>query len=249
MPVQQTATMLSPPRTAKRSSSRTNSISLPSPVTITSPNAPPVSSAFSAYSTSPRSSFRYSISKVIRPVTSKTKLLLQHSFVLHDVNASSPGRLTPSELRERTDGFENWDAPPQSHTKAFRNFSKRGLETIPGSRSVSPANALYGPFPWQSSSPVETPTQPLSAASSLIALSRSQSTRGHSEPATSQAHIHPLFRSESPVPCPVVTSPGTVVTAEVREHALRRWHSAASTASGRPARLNVDAMERCTSPI
>lgn len=237
-PFQEVAYRESPSRLVKRSiSAQSNPVA-----TVTSlpdihsgSGSEPVSSAFSAYSTSPRLSFRNSVSRVIRPVTSRTKLLFQHSFILQDPNSIVPERAASIGTIERNVGFQSWDAPALgivSDIQLPQKFSKCRLDTIPGSGPVSPTNPLNGPFPGHENYPIRAPvTPPSSESSSLVTM-----TRPHSRCAsnTDQSHIHPLFRSESPTP-PPLASPGTVITAspfagqvvspEHRSFNPRRWHS------------------------
>ncbi|KAK1756021.1 hypothetical protein QBC47DRAFT_178335 [Echria macrotheca] len=160
------------------------------------------------------SSFRSSLSSVVRPISSKTRLLpaSQRSPrrpISVDTEKLHDHRQSPAE-----DGFDSWDTSavdPQNRQTVLQSSPPplgRFLETIPASpitsRSPSPANALdlepprtrrrsrsYSPGPAGSG----TASRPLTQ----------QST--HSE-----SHIHPLFRSDSPTPPPTAT-PGTIVVA------------------------------------
>lgn len=117
---------------------------------------------------------------------------------------------------------------PHSH-------SRTPLETIPASpivsRTPSPAFAL------------DCPTKPVSpylghrsrSHSPANSVRSSTSNRRRSTlPDPAEAHIHPLFRSDSPTPPPAVSTPGTSVTAAPRaghlitesdRASLRRWRS------------------------
>jgi hypothetical protein len=127
-----------------------------------------------------------------------------------------------AEAKQRANEFASWEASsPFEATEATsgRKLCRPALETIPGSRPVSPSE----PHDGARSGPVITPpiddSHPLSNLTSAIEmgssrqLSRSASTwQSFSSSSSDQAHIHPLFRSESPNP-PPFTSPGTIITA------------------------------------
>lgn len=172
---------------------------------------------------SPRSSFRDSASQALRPMTSKTRLLLHTSFASRDSRSVHAEPVV--EIMRQNDDFENWDtsgvedgyaSPFGSKTKMTR------LETIPGSRPVSPAHPLDGPFPDEEDiapdqlplpeSPLQSPISPMSPnseTSSVRSMRRPTIRRTNSN---DQSFIHPLFRTESPAP-PPLTSPGTVIHA------------------------------------
>ncbi|KAI9873885.1 MAG: hypothetical protein M1830_010429 [Pleopsidium flavum] len=148
------------------------------------------------------SSLRSSLSVVVRPMTSRTKLLTRQRSSPCDSKSSSFE--TPSRERmTQENGFDTWDTSsvgPQIRETVLQSSppsAGSGLEPIPGSRPESPANALDGPF---------------------LPQSPSQRTPNFSRPSTRQRsssnedHIHPLFRTSSPTPPPTPT-PGTVVTA------------------------------------
>ncbi|KAI9818546.1 MAG: hypothetical protein M1827_000605 [Pycnora praestabilis] len=149
------------------------------------------------------SSIRSSLSQVVRPVTSRTKLLVrQTSFPRYSKHSSSDSAYRDREREQ--DGFDTWDTSsvgPQVRQAVLQSSPPptRGgvLEPIPGSRSPSPGLALEGPFPLLSPtvSPSSHPRPP---------KRRSQSFN--------EDHIHPLFRTDSPTPPPTAT-PGTNVTA------------------------------------
>ena len=169
-----------------------------------------------ATSTSPppsecASSLRSSISMVQRPITSKTRLLIrQHSSPRQSKRPSD----SPSQQRASQDsGFDSWDtsavAPHIRETvlqssPAMRGKPLRPLEPIPGSRSPSPAKALEGPFFPQPES-LSPPPSPLPQPSYSRPGSRQRA-------ASSEDHIHPLFRTCSPTPPPTASS-GTTLTA------------------------------------
>ncbi|CAD0113132.1 unnamed protein product [Aureobasidium uvarum] len=106
--------------------------------------------------------------------------------------------------RRPSDGFETWNSTTVEATDALtalRVAQPHRLETIPGSRPVSPAHPLDGPFP---EALPESPEFPPFAPS----LHRRPSNQQINQ---DQTHIHPLFRSDSPLPSPAA-SPGTIIT-------------------------------------
>ncbi len=148
------------------------------------------------------SSLRSSLSGVVRPTSSLTKLLPRHSSVTRDSKRSSFESLSRNHVA-RENSFDSWDTSavgPHIREAVLQSTppsAGSGLEPIPGSRPESPANALDGPFLPQSPT-YSTPnfTRP---------FSRQRSS-------SDECHIHPLFRTNSPTPPPTPT-PGTVVTA------------------------------------
>lgn len=179
---------------------------------------------------SARSSFRHSIYQIVRPVTSKTRLILGHTPSIRDSQSMIATRKEHSlEIACRGDGFENWDTSavedrlvsPVSQTGP-NLLRPNKLDPIPGSRPVSPAKVLdKGPFPGYApsispdniplpESPLHSPVSPTDDADSLYCLPPAPPLRRPST--SSEAHIHPLFRTHSPTP-PPTPSPGTVVTA------------------------------------
>jgi len=206
-----------PTRAAKRSISIHLASLTPTPPKLARSALDQLSRADSGYAASPKSSARNSMQQVLRPITSRSRLV-RGSFMSGDTSMHSTRPVSFDTVRQE-DGFENWDT---SGIADYRESpcvqrSNYALETIPGSRPVSPAKPLDGPFPEDSSSQEtalpDSPLQPpfprrTSEASSM----RSNSLPRPRRPSTNQSHIHPLFRSESPVP-PPVASPGTVITA------------------------------------
>lgn len=199
-----------------------------------SQEAPLLSPSSSPTATEALNSLRSSLSVVVRPVTSRTRLITrQHSFP-RDSKSSS----LDISLRDRTsqdDGFDTWDTSGVgSHIRETVMQSSPpttrgpGLETIPGSRSPSPAKALDGPY--HLPSPPQSPTHFPRPGSSR---------RQRSASASNEDHIHPLFRTSSPTPPPTAT-PGTRITATplagqlMDAHALRRMRSGSLPASPSP---------------
>lgn len=155
-------------------------------------------------------STRTSLSRAVRPITSRTRLISTR-------DRHRPTSLDSQSLREGSimtvDSMDSKDlSAADLHNRLVAlghgplAQPPRTLETIPASptvsRTPSPGNAL------------DLPPPPPAAARRR---SRSYSPARRPEPDLSQfedpgeAHIHPLFRSDSPAP-PNVT-PGTVVTA------------------------------------
>lgn len=201
---------------------------------LTPPRNREISPTLSSCSATP--SLRDSVHQFVKPMTSRTRLIRSSSFSKDTASIHSD---TP-DIRQESDGFETWEVESSTDgvmsSPATRHMLR--LETIPGSRPVSPAHPLDGPFP-DEPSPEEMPipelpaqahlqqhqvylplTGSLSASNSPInatftppfaTLSRrpsGQNLTGSSD----QLHIHPLFRTDSPTP-PPVTSPGTIVMA------------------------------------
>lgn len=156
-------------------------------------------------------SFRSSLSQVVRPITSKSKLI--------QPNGRSPYRpqSVDSDHRETIisieDGFDSWDTSavdPHSR-QAVESASptpQRFLETIPasptGSRSPSPGFPLEPPKNRKRS-------RSYSPANSHRDLPRTARTTSPTESSNSEAHIHPLFRADSPAP--PEASPNTIILA------------------------------------
>ncbi|EME47722.1 hypothetical protein DOTSEDRAFT_69611 [Dothistroma septosporum NZE10] len=213
-----------PVRTVSRRSLSVHLASLPpaSPKFFRS-IAEPTSPSYSASSLTPRSSFRDSAQRALKPMTSRTRLILHPSLASRD-SRDSGSVVQPAGIPNASRGndeFGSWDtsAVDDSCDSPFASQSKlTRLETIPGSRPVSPAYPLDGPFAGNADSeetalPESLPQSPVlgSETASLRTFSRNTMRRPSNN---DQSHIHPLFRTESPVP-PPVASPGTVITASV----------------------------------
>jgi hypothetical protein len=173
--------------------------------------SPPPSSGRSRAGSDTMASFRSSLSQVVRPITSKTKL----------INNKSPYRPTSIDSSHRDtsisieDGFDSWDtstvdAQSRQAVESASPTPPRFLETIPasptGSRSPSPG------FPLDLEPPkTRKRSRSYSPANSYRDLPRTRTT-SPTESMNNEAHIHPLFRTDSPTPPPAAT-PGTIVTA------------------------------------
>lgn len=213
----------SPPRSVKRNSIALHlgTIGPTSPPKFFRPHPEPNSPSRSIFSSNQRSSLKESAGQLLRPVTSKTRLMGSPFSSTRDVRSFSNESRTEA-MRSSNDDFGDWDtsgiedrydSPFASKTRVTK------LETIPGSRPVSPAKALHGPFPTDDSDEapseelpppdanLDPPMSPTSETGSLRSLRPNIRVNTNKE-----SHIHPLFRTESPVP-PPMASPGTVITA------------------------------------
>ncbi|KAK3295650.1 uncharacterized protein B0H64DRAFT_150845 [Chaetomium fimeti] len=182
-----------------------------------SPTPPGSSGDRSAVETT--ASARSSLSNAIRPITSKTHLLSlsrrssrrsTHRPASLDLPASQERQSRSTEV-----GFDSWDTSavdPETRQTVLESSSpphSRFLETIPASpttsRSPSPGTALdmLEPPRARRRSRSYSPVSTRAIQAQRVAFTQQES---HSE-----AHIHPLFRSDSPAP-PSAT-PGTVVVA------------------------------------
>lgn len=156
-------------------------------------------------------SFRESLRHVVRPVTSRTTLISQRSFS-RDAAPSIYSNRQSSDTISHSDGFDSWDTSgviiPTRDVVLQQTMPYKGttLEPIPGSRPNSLARALDGSF--LSELPEEDDEELYPPPRMMPDVSRPPS------PAVSEAHIHPLFRSESPsgLPPPAAT-PGTSIMA------------------------------------
>lgn len=194
------------------------------PSSSNSPSAPPSEAA----------SLRSSLSIKARATTAKGKFLSrQHAFQSRS-SLDSPARTRINQ----DEAFDSWDTSGVgSHIRETVLQSSpvvkprpSPLEPIPGSRSPSPAKALEGPFFAQGPSE-SPPPSPLPQPS----ISRPQS---RARSASSEDHIHPLFRTYSPAP-PNVSS-GTNVTAApgagqmINQRILKRMRSGSLPSSPSP---------------
>ncbi|RBQ76353.1 hypothetical protein VDGD_09771 [Verticillium dahliae] len=170
--------------------------------TISMDSRSPPQSSSGRSATETMSSFRSCLSHVVRPVTSKTRLLSTREKYRHSTDSHS--------IRE--DSFDSWDTSTVDlHNRmtvlgtASPVTPPRLLETIPASpttsRSTSPG------FPLDLVPPPRVRRRSRSFSPARRPQSNSPELEGPGE-----ANIHPLFRSDSPVPPPNVT-PGTVVVA------------------------------------
>ncbi|KAK3692902.1 hypothetical protein B0T22DRAFT_30358 [Podospora appendiculata] len=161
------------------------------------------------------SSFRSSLSNVVRPITSKTRLLPGSQKPYR-----RPASLESAAMRElrpisTEDGFDSWDTSsvdPQNRQTVMESSSpptSRFLETIPASPTVSRSPSPGTPFDLELPRTRHRSRSFSPAATRTIQAQRAAFTQQSTQ---SESHIHPLFRSDSPTP-PPFTTPGTVVTA------------------------------------
>ncbi|KAK4099051.1 hypothetical protein N658DRAFT_517653 [Parathielavia hyrcaniae] len=214
-----------------------------------SPTPPGSSGGRSATET--MSSIRTSLSHAIRPITSKTRLLSVSRRSSHRPASLDLATATPRASRSRPttaeEGFDSWDTSavdPENRQTVLESSSPpltRFLETIPASpapsRSPSPGTPLDLPplnpprarRRSRSYSPVSSRT--IQAQQRAVSSTQQQAPPDSSSSSSSEAHIHPLFRSDSPVPPPSAT-PGTVIFSDrqsVRSIAsMRRLRSESS---------------------
>jgi hypothetical protein len=182
-------------------------------------------------------SFRSSLSQVVRPITSKTKLIQNIHKSFRPTSLESSTRDTSISIE---DGFDSWDtstvdAESRQTVASASPTQPRFLETIPASpttsRSPSPG------FPLDLEPPkARTRRRSYSPANSYKDLSKTR-TMSPIE-SSAEAHIHPLFRTDSPTPPPTAT-PGTIVTAAPGagqvisdRHTIRTVRSASRMRSG-----------------
>ncbi|KAI1375888.1 hypothetical protein F4677DRAFT_104348 [Hypoxylon crocopeplum] len=175
------------------------------------------------------SSIRTSISQAVRPAGSKTKLLPTSSRTgLRPASIASSGYQERSSVTE--DGFDSWDTSsvdPQNRQIVVDTSPPtraRFLETIPASPTTSRSPSPGCPLDLE-------PPKRNRRSRSYSPLPRAQHERSLTPQSTSgELHIHPLFRSDSPVPPPAAT-PGTMVIAApnagktISEKSLTRMRS------------------------
>jgi len=173
--------------------------------------SPPSSSGRSRSGSDTRSSFRSSISQVVRPITSKTKLIQHNHKTAHrPTSIESNHRETSIE-----DGFDSWDtssvdASARQAVESASPTPQRFLETIPASPTTSRSASPGFPLDLEPPKPRQR-SRSYSPATSFTERNRHSRTTSPIE-SPREAHIHPLFRKDSPTPPPAAT-PGTVVTA------------------------------------
>jgi hypothetical protein len=176
----------------------------------------------------PKSSLRSSSSTKVGPGSSRTKLIHDSANSSFDFSAFPTGEGFPGD-----DGFDRWDTSSvhqevRATLQSSPPLTRSGLETIPGSRPESPANALDGPFlpssPNAANSDATTTVDWMPGPSRKASFSTPPSSPPNfSRPTSSQRNkagvhstmeelVHPLFRTNSPSPAPVA-APGTMITA------------------------------------
>ncbi|KAK5652486.1 hypothetical protein OQA88_10388 [Cercophora sp. LCS_1] len=174
---------------------------------------PPGSSAGHSV-TDTLSSIRTSLSTVVSPISSKTRLLGNRRF---SRTPSSTESLQLHEKRQRSieNGFDSWDTSsvdPQNRQTVLQSSPpplSRFLETIPASPTTSRSTSPGVPLDLQ---PPRTRRRSRSYSPSSSSPTSVQRAAFTQQPTHSESHIHPLFRSDSPTPPPTAT-PGTIVLA------------------------------------
>ncbi|KAF1364020.1 hypothetical protein EJ07DRAFT_162541 [Lizonia empirigonia] len=177
------------------------------PAQPSSPLAALPSPTFSTRSSQSLRSFRESLRHAVRPITSRTTLISRPSFNRDTRSIYSDAHSVDNV--SHSDGFDSWDTSSvscQVRDAVMQTAPSKGtpLEAISGSRSITPARALDGLFLPEIDE--ELAEEDLVAPRMIPGISRPPS------PAVSEAHIHPLFRTESPIPPPEAT-PGTNILA------------------------------------
>lgn len=206
------------------------------PARPSSPFAALPSPTFSNRSSQSVRSFRESVRHVVRPVTSRTTLISRPSLNRDARSIHSDAHSIDNA--SHSDGFDSWDTSSvsnQARDAVMQAAPSNGtpLEPIPGSRSVTPARALDGPFLPEIDE--ELAEEELVAPRMMPDFSRPPS------PAVSEAHIHPLFRSESPGPPPDATPGTSIVASPLADQAI--------TYPARPyQRIRSNSNLRTTSP-
>ena len=173
----------------------------------------------------PKSSLRSSSSTKVGPGSSRTKLIQDSAKSSLDMAVGEPLPLDS--------GFDRWDTSSvhqevRATLQSSPPVTRSGLETIPGSRPESPANALDGPFlpssPHAATSDMATAIDWMPSSSRKASFSSPPSSPPNfSRPTSSQRNkadlhsnmeelVHPLFRATSPDPAPIA-APGTMITA------------------------------------
>lgn len=162
-------------------------------------------------------SFRSSISHVVRPISSKTRLIHSSSQRSNNFRPPSVDSIARETIVSVEDDFDSWntsgvDAQSRQIIESASTSPPRFLETIPasptGSRSPSPG------FPLDLEPPRPTRSRsysPVGSTGSERSLYRARIGAMTPE-STKEENIHPLFRSDSPGPAPTATAE-TVITA------------------------------------
>ncbi|TLD26532.1 hypothetical protein PspLS_04898 [Pyricularia sp. CBS 133598] len=158
-------------------------------------------------------SIRSSLSHAVRPTTSRTRLLSSSQR-----SSRRPESLDLHALKDRSsaneDSFDNWDMSIVDQQIRQMSLQTTGsikgghfLETIPASPTISRSSSPGTPID------LEPPRRPRRARSFSPMSEHGRLSAGLTQHVnTSESHIHPLFRSDSPTP-PPIAKPGTVVTA------------------------------------
>ncbi|KAF7879359.1 hypothetical protein EAF04_000555 [Stromatinia cepivora] len=162
-------------------------------------------------------SIRSSISNVVRPITSKTRLIHSNSQRSNNFRAPSIDSAQRETIVSIEDDFDSWntsgvDAQSRQVIESASPSPPRFLETIPasptGSRSPSPGFPLDLEPPRPARSGSYSPAGSIRSGKSVYRAR----TGAMSPENTNEENIHPLFRSDSPGPAPAATAE-TIITA------------------------------------
>ena len=197
-----------------RYSTTTPNFYMMEPAQPSSPLAALPSPTYSTRSSQSLRSWRDSLQQAVRPISSRSKLVSRASFN-RDVHSIHSDSLSVKSATQ-PDAFDSWEVDAQSKGAAAQLalpsvlMPSRGtaLEPIPGSRPASPAKILDGPFPLDDNEELPPPPK--------LALDTSRPP----SPAGSEAHIHPLFRSESPTPAPAATPGTSIIASPLASHII-----------------------------
>ena len=177
-----------------------------------SSRSPPGSSGGRS-ATETMSSIRSSLSNVVRPISSKTRLLSGSQRSRRPASLDSNTFRDPPNSTE--DGFDSWDTSavdPQNRQTVLETSSPqlgRFLETIPASPTTSRSPSPGTPLDLE---PPRSRRRSRSYSPASTRTIQAQRTAFTQQASQSESHIHPLFRTDSPTPPPAVT-PGTMLVA------------------------------------
>lgn len=175
----------------------------------------PPGSSSGRSATETMSSIRSSLSNVVRPISSKTRLLSGSQRTPRRPASLEAENLHDQRQISAEDGFDSWDTSavdPQNRQTVLQTSSPplgRFLETIPASPTTSRSPSPGTPLDLE---PPRTRRRSRSYSPGPSGAARAQRAAFMQQFPHSESHIHPLFRSDSPTPPPTAT-PGTVVTA------------------------------------
>ncbi|EXJ88398.1 hypothetical protein A1O1_05328 [Capronia coronata CBS 617.96] len=219
---------------AKRPSTRRNASFGSQDPTVNSPPTTPLSRALSTP--------RRSSSTKIGQKSSRSKLIRHSNRSSYDDSPFPVGEAITTDS-----AFDNWDTSSVHYEmRAVIHSSppvtRSGLETIPGSRPESPANALDGPF-LPEANVSSSPQAPTSDSATMVGWSSSPRQLKSSPPSsppnfsrpTSLSYnktpprperfdpsmhelVHPLFRPTSPGPPPIPLGATAVTVSPLADH-------------------------------
>ncbi|PSR94282.1 hypothetical protein BD289DRAFT_150836 [Coniella lustricola] len=163
-----------------------------------------------------------SLTKAVRPTGSKARLLSASHSLRSQASQRSNRRAPSIESTGTMDSFDWWNTPGvDSQCRRVLGESpsplngSRFLETIPASPTLSRAPSPRAPSELDLEPPRRAArrSRSFSPASVRTALPAPPKRAFTEHTSASESHIHPLFRSDSPNPTPMVVSPGTIVIA------------------------------------